>query len=59
MKFDSKVKGGLAWAGLFVILAVPSADLLFRKPTTPAANLAITSDTAPVKDTAARSGRAR
>lgn len=53
MKFDSKVKGGLAWAGLFVILAVPSADLLFGKPTTPAANLAITSDTAPVKDTAA------
>jgi len=49
MKFDSKVKGGLAWAGLFVILAVPSADLLFGKPTTPAANLAITSDTAQVK----------
>jgi hypothetical protein len=49
MKFDSKVKGGLAWAGLFVILAVPSADLLFGKPTAPAANLAITSDTAQVK----------
>lgn len=49
MKFDSKVKGGLAWAGLFVILAVPSADLLFGKPTTPAANLAVTSDTAQVK----------
>lgn len=49
MKFDSKVKGGLAWAGLFVILAVPSADLLFGKDTTPAANLAVTSDTAQVK----------
>lgn len=49
MKFDSKVKGGLAWAGLFVILAVPSADLLFGKPTTPAANLAVTSDTAQIK----------
>ena len=49
MKFDSKVKGGLAWAGLFVILAVPSADLLFGKPTTPGANLAVTSDTAQVK----------
>lgn len=51
MKFDSKVKGGLAWAGLFVILAVPSADLLFGKETAPAANLAVTSDTALVKDT--------
>jgi len=49
MKFDSKVKGGLAWAGLFVILAVPSADLLFGKDKAPAANLAITSDTAQVK----------
>lgn len=29
MKFDAKVKGGLAWAGLFVVLAVPSADILF------------------------------
>lgn len=50
MKFDSKVKGGLAWAGLFVILAVPSADLLFGKEAEPAANLAVTSDTALVKD---------
>jgi hypothetical protein len=49
MKFDSKVKGGLAWAGLFVILAVPSADLLFGKDKAPAANLAVTSDTAQVK----------
>ena len=49
MKFDSKVKGGLAWAGLFVILAVPSADLLFGKDNAPATNLAVTSDTAQVK----------
>jgi len=49
MKFDSKVKGALAWTGLFVILAVPSADLLFGKDSGPKANLAITSDTAQVK----------
>lgn len=29
MKLDAKVKGGLAWAGLIVILAVPAADILF------------------------------
>jgi hypothetical protein len=49
MKFDSKVKGGLAWAGLFVILAVPSADLLFGNDKAPAANLAVTSDAAPAR----------
>lgn len=49
MKLDSKVKGGLAWTGLFVILAVPAADLLFGKDTAPSANLAVTSDTAQVK----------
>jgi hypothetical protein len=32
MKLDAKVKGGLAWAGLIVILAVPAADILFGKP---------------------------
>ncbi len=42
MKLDSKVKGGLAWAGLFVILAVPSADLLFGNDDAPSANLAVT-----------------
>ena len=31
MKLDAKLKGGLAWAGLVVILAVPSADILFGK----------------------------
>ena len=47
MKFDGKVKGGLAWAGLFVVLAVPTADLLF--PAADAnANLVTTSDTRPV-----------
>lgn len=30
MKLDSKVTGGLAWAGLFVILAVPAADILSK-----------------------------
>jgi len=49
MKFDSKVKGGLAWAGLFVILAVPSADLLFGKDNAPAANLAVTPGVAEAK----------
>ncbi len=29
MKIDPKLKGGLAWAGLFVILAVPAANILF------------------------------
>jgi len=29
MKLDAKVKGGLAWAGLFVILAVPAANVMF------------------------------
>jgi len=28
MKLDGKVKGGLAWAGLVVILAVPAADMM-------------------------------
>ena len=48
MKFDSKVKGGLAWAGLVVILAVPSAEMLTGKPADRAASL--TSDLTPVKD---------
>jgi hypothetical protein len=43
MKFDSKVKGALAWAGLFVILAVPSADLIFGSKDANA-NLALTSE---------------
>lgn len=48
MKIDAKVKGGLAWAGLFVILAVPSADILFGK-SDPSAGTAITADTRQVK----------
>jgi hypothetical protein len=31
MKLDGKMKGGLAWAGLVVILAVPAADMLVGK----------------------------
>lgn len=41
MKLNSKVTGGLAWAGLVLVLAVPSAEML----TKPSANSAtITSD---------------
>ncbi|HEY0917785.1 hypothetical protein [Devosia sp.] len=36
MKLSSKLTGGLAWAGLVLILAVPSADMLTR----PSANTA-------------------
>ncbi|MDC9825919.1 hypothetical protein PRN20_19460 [Devosia sp. ZB163] len=43
MKLDGKVKGGLAWAGLVVILAVPAADILLGKPGDTAAT-AVTSD---------------
>lgn len=31
MKLNSKLTGGLAWAGLIVVLAVPSADMLMGK----------------------------
>ncbi|RUT35112.1 hypothetical protein EMQ25_03940 [Arsenicitalea aurantiaca] len=30
MKLDRRVTGGLAWAGMFLVLAIPSADLLAR-----------------------------
>lgn len=43
MKLNPKLTGGLAWAGLFVVLAVPSADLLFKQDGTAAT--VITSDT--------------
>jgi hypothetical protein len=32
MKLNPKVTGGLAWAGLIVILAVPGADMLTKQP---------------------------
>lgn len=45
MKLDARLKGGLAWTGLFVVLAVPSADILFggrdRAPTTTSASASI------------------
>ncbi len=48
MKLDGKVKGGLAWAGLVVILAVPAADILFGKSgantAATATSTAVTSD---------------
>jgi hypothetical protein len=42
MKLNPKVTGGLAWAGLIVILAVPSADMLMKPQEQ--AGLSITSD---------------
>ncbi len=44
MKLDAKVKGGLAWAGLIVILAVPAADILFGQQgaSSATANAAVT-----------------
>ena len=47
MKLNPKLTGGLAWGGLIVILAVPSADLL-TKPQSGAATV-ITSDTDQVR----------
>jgi hypothetical protein len=47
MKLNPKLTGGLAWAGLIVVLAVPSADLLTRQDSGAAA--VITSDTDPVR----------
>jgi len=41
MKLNSKVTGGLAWAGLVLVLAVPSADML-TKPS--AKSVTVTSD---------------
>ena len=45
MKLDARLKGGLAWTGLFVVLAVPSADILFgdrdRVPATTSASASI------------------
>lgn len=46
MKLDSKVKGGLAWAGLVVILAVPAANLVIGSPNGSAAGTATVSDAA-------------
>jgi len=42
MKLDGKVKGGLAWAGLVVILAVPAANMVVGNPTSGTANSAVT-----------------
>lgn len=43
MKLDGKVKGGLAWAGLVVILAVPAANMVVGNPTSGTVNSAVTS----------------
>ncbi len=42
MKLDGKVKGGLAWAGLVVILAVPAANMVVGNPNSSSAQSAVT-----------------
>lgn len=49
MKLDGKVKGGLAWAGLVVILAVPAANMVVGNPTGTAASSAVTADASATK----------
>jgi hypothetical protein len=44
MKLDGKVKGGLAWAGLVVVLAVPAADMIFGKSDATTAAAAVSAD---------------
>lgn len=53
MKLNSKVTGGLAWAGLVLILAVPSADML-SKPSAWQANASGGADGAAVVEDAAK-----
>ncbi|MGV3490472.1 MAG: hypothetical protein ACO1OG_04035 [Devosia sp.] len=51
MKLDAKVKGGLAWAGLIVILAIPGANVLMgdRAATASTATAAVTTPVAATK----------
>ena len=49
MKLDGKVKGGLAWAGLVVILAVPAANMVVGNPTAGTASTAVTADASATK----------
>jgi hypothetical protein len=42
MKLDGKVKGGLAWAGLVIILAVPAANMVVGNPNSGSAQSAVT-----------------
>lgn len=53
MKLNSKVTGGLAWAGLVLILAVPSADML-SKPSAWQANASGGEDGAAVVEDATK-----
>lgn len=46
MKLDGKVKGGLAWAGLVVILAVPAANMVVGNQNSGTANSAVTTSDA-------------
>ena len=53
MRLNSKVTWGLAWAGLALVLAVPSADYLTGQFGRDARNAAVlTSDVEPVKTAA-------
>lgn len=49
MKLDGKVKGGLAWAGLVVILAVPAANMVVGNPTSTTANAVTAADATTTK----------
>lgn len=52
MRFNSKLTWGLAWTGLAVVLAVPSADFLTGKLGKTDAATVLTSDIEPVKTAA-------
>lgn len=49
MKLDGKVKGGLAWAGLVVILAVPAANMVVGNPTSTTATAVTAADATATK----------
>lgn len=53
MKLDARLKGGLAWTGLFVVLAVPSADILFGDKNRAATETGEVATVATVTDTTA------
>jgi hypothetical protein len=53
MKLDGKLKGGLAWAGLVVILAVPAADIVLGPRDSARTVTALPAETASVPKPAA------
>lgn len=56
MKLNSKITWGLAWTGLAVVLAVPSADFLTGRLGGDGAAAVLTSDIEPVKTAAVEPG---